>query len=79
MMIGDCYVGRGSRQRYLGKSLYCNKYKVSEYGRERAISQFAHKLKGDSQSCHADETIKMFCHAYPADSDRENPDGEPPS
>ena len=47
--IGDCYVGRGSRQRYFCKSLYCNNYAVSEYGRERAISQFAQKLKGGSE------------------------------
>ena len=43
------FFGRGSRQRDLAKSLYCNDYKVSQHGRERAISQFAQKLKRDEE------------------------------
>ena len=49
MMVGDYCIGRGCRQRNLGKSPYCNDYKVSVHGRERAISQFAQKLKRDGE------------------------------
>ena len=36
----DLYVGRGSRQRSLTKSHYCNTFTVSEYNREAAIAGF---------------------------------------
>ena len=49
MMVGDYHIGRGSRERGLGKSAYSNDYKVSQYGRERAISQFAQKLQRDAE------------------------------
>ena len=49
MMVGDYYIGRGSRERGLGKSVYSNDFKVSQYGRERAISQFAQKLQRDEE------------------------------
>ena len=39
--LGDQYIGQGSRQRSLGKSLYCNTVKVSQYGHGAAW-----KLKG---------------------------------
>ena len=92
VMLGDYDVGRGCRQRNLGASLFCNDYKVSVYGRERAISQFAQKLKGDAalmarlwtlsglrQTCHADEIIREFRKLYPTAFDREDSESEPPS
>ena len=51
---GDLYIGRGSRQRSLGKSRYCNTYKVSQYGRPMAISKFRETMladKGLHRSC----------------------------
>ena len=33
MMVGDTYIARGSRQRNLLKSRFCNIYKVSQHGR----------------------------------------------
>ena len=44
LLKGDLYKGRGSRQRSLGKSRYCNNYKVSEFGRDVAISKFREML-----------------------------------
>ena len=40
LLKGDRYIGRGSKQRSLGKSRYCNTFKVSQYGRSVAISSF---------------------------------------
>ena len=40
----DRYIGRGSRQRSLGKSRYSNTFKVSQYGRSVAISSFREAL-----------------------------------
>ena len=40
LMVGDTYIGRGSRQRNLPKSRFCNIYKVSQYGRTAAIEHF---------------------------------------
>ena len=42
-MLGDFYIGRGCRQRGLGRE-YCNDFKVAVHGREVAISKFAEKL-----------------------------------
>ena len=46
-MKGDLYIGRGSRQRKLLCSWYCNNYKVAEVGRVKAISLFRQHLCGD--------------------------------
>ena len=46
-MLGDIYVGRGSRQRNLKKSLWCNPFKVSEHGRALAVSKFEHHRRTD--------------------------------
>ena len=43
LMKGDFYIGRGARQRTLSCSRYCN-YRVSEVGREKAISLFREHL-----------------------------------
>ena len=40
LMAGDEYIGRGCRQRELPRSRFCNPFKVSEFGREMAISLF---------------------------------------
>ena len=40
LMVGDTYIGRGSRQRNLPKSQFCIIYKVSQYGRTAAIEHF---------------------------------------
>ena len=44
---GDLFIGRGSRQRPLQKSRYCNNHKVSEYGRDVAIAMFREILLHD--------------------------------
>ena len=40
LLKGDVYIGRGSRQRSLPKSRYCNTFKVSQVGRSVAIRVF---------------------------------------
>ena len=50
-MKGDLCRGRGSRQRKLGKSRFCNVFKVSQYGRELATQYFAKSLQSDSKLC----------------------------
>ena len=47
LLKGDLYIGRGSRQRSLAKSRYCNTFKVSEVGREMAIDKFRESLLQD--------------------------------
>ena len=48
-LVGDYYIGRGSRQRSLGKNLLCNDYKVAVYGGTEAIRQFQSKLDTDQE------------------------------
>ena len=69
MMVEDYFVGRGSGERGLGKSLYCNDYKVSQYGRERAIRQFAQKLQRDEELRAIQWTLsglRLVCHCTPS-------------
>ena len=40
LLNGDVYIGRGSRQRALPKSRYCNNFKVSKVGPDAAIAGF---------------------------------------
>ena len=47
LLRGDVYIGRGSRQRSLPKSRYCNTFKVSQVGRSVAISSFREALRAD--------------------------------
>ena len=49
MMVGDYYIGRGSRQRALGQSPFCNDFKVSVYGREMA-TEGSKKLQYDTST-----------------------------
>ena len=51
LMIGDYCIDRGSRQRGLSKSIFCNTNKVSAVGRERAIQLFEKDLSGNSKLC----------------------------
>ena len=44
LMTGDRYIGRGSKQRALVKSIFHNPFKVSEYGRDLAIQLFEQHL-----------------------------------
>ena len=74
LISGDQYIGRGSRQRKLEKSLFSNPYKVSEYGRENTIRLFeqfldsssklisqVHSLSGKRLVCHCG--MNQTCHA----------------
>ena len=74
LMRGDFYIGRGSRQRSLKRSTYANDFKVSEFGRETAISKFGEKmatdvilqstlwtLSGARLLCHC--SARQACHA----------------
>ena len=47
LLKSDLYIGRGSRQRSLVKSRYCNTFKVSQYGRVGAIAGFRDALISD--------------------------------
>ena len=48
-MVGDLYIGRGSKQNGLSKSPWCNSFKVALLGRQRAIERFASQLSSDEQ------------------------------
>ena len=68
LMIGDYYIGRGSRQRELSKSIFCNTQKVSAVGRERAIQLFEKDLSGNSKLCERLWTLsglRLVCHCTP--------------
>ena len=64
-MRGDFYIGRGSRQRNLGRSRYCNNFKVAEVGRDRAIQEFRTYLLGDDNLNRSLWTLsgrRLVCH-----------------
>ena len=64
-MRGDLYTGRGSRQRNLGRSRYCNNFKVAEVGRDRAIQEFRTYLLGDKKLHGSLWTLsgrRLVCH-----------------
>ena len=65
MMVGDYYIGRGSRERNLRRSIYANEYKVAQYGRSRVIQQFALKLR-DGDELRARlwtlSGLRLVCH-----------------
>ena len=44
---GRSFFGRGSTQRGLKKSLWCNPFKVSQHGRALAVLKFEHHLRTD--------------------------------
>ena len=45
---GDIYVGRGSKQRGLLPSFWANRYKVSKFGRDRAVELHRKEVQEDS-------------------------------
>ena len=68
LMIGDYYIGRGSRQRGLSKSIFCNTHKVSAVGRDRAIQLFERDLSGNSSLYERLWTLsglRLVCHCTP--------------
>ena len=68
---GDLYIGRGSRQRKLLRSSYCNNYKVAEVGRAQAISLFREHLHGDKALYASLWTLsgrRLVCHCKPTQS-----------
>ena len=89
LMCGDFYVGRGSTQRGLKRSEFCNDYLMSVNYRQEAIWRFEQKLKSDqelseslctpTQDCHADAIIREFRSLYPGAHDRGDVSTGPPS
>ena len=66
LMLGDIYVGRGSRQR----NLWCNPFKVSEHGRALAVSKFEHHLRTDQDLNEALWQLsgaRLVCHCRPGE------------
>ena len=47
MMVRNVYIGRGSSQRGLARSRWCNDFKVAVYGRDHATAQLVEKLVSD--------------------------------
>ena len=65
LLKGDLYIGRGSRQRSLAKSRYCNTFKVSEVGREMAIEKFRETTQADQVLYRSLWTLsgrRLICH-----------------
>ena len=64
LLKGDLYIGRGSRQRSLSKSRYCNTFKVSEVGREMAIDKFRESLQDQTlhRSLWSLSGRRLSCH-----------------
>ena len=83
---GDLYIGRGSRQRSLIKSRYCDTFKVSQYGRDAAINGFREALLPDRKVYDSLWTLsgrRLVCHCRPAERcddayDRTAGHGAPP-
>ena len=49
LLKGDLYIGRGSKQRSLGKRRHCNTFKASQYGRAAVITGFRDALLSDQK------------------------------
>ena len=64
---GDTYIGRGSRQLRLQPSARGNPYKVSQYGRDAAISMFRRVLDKDNDKgkFKAISASRLVCHCRP--------------
>ena len=70
LMLGDLNIGRGSRQRSLKKSLWCNPFKVSEHGRDLAVSKFDHHLRTNQDLNDALWQLsgaRLVCHCRPGE------------
>ena len=71
LLTGDRHTGRGSRQRSLGKSRYCNTFKVSQCGRSVAISSFRDALLADRVLFASLWTLsgtRLVCHCRASES-----------
>ena len=67
-MNGDFKIGSGASQRGPRRSVFCNNFKVSEYGREEAISRFAEHLKKTPELRRRLWTLsglRLVCHCRP--------------
>ena len=67
---GDVYIGRGSKQRGLLPSFWANRYKVSKFGRDRAIELHATEVQEDPQyrlRIHELSGKRLLCHCRPAE------------
>ena len=65
MLVGDIYTGRGSRQRNLPKSPFCNIYKFSQYGRSTSIEHYRKYIRASSTLRSAIWTLsgcRLLCH-----------------
>ena len=65
LLQGDVYIGRGSRQRALPWSRYCNNFEVSEHGRDAAIAGFRDMLLQDGALYASSWTLsgtRPVCH-----------------
>ena len=67
-MAGDVYIGRGSIQRGLQRSVWANDFKVSVYDRAAAVQQFGEKLRRESSFRDLLWTlsgVRLVCHCLP--------------
>ena len=65
---GDIYVGRGSKQRGLLPSFWANRYKVSKFGRDRAVELHRKEIQEDPQygrRVHELSGKRLLCHCKP--------------
>ena len=68
LMTGDVYIGRGSSQRSLSRSIWCNSHKVLAYGRDLVIQKFSDYLWADTFLLSAVWTLsgcRLVCHCTP--------------
>ena len=69
LMTGDFYVGKGSRQRALKRSMFCNTHKVSAVGRDRVIEMFKEDLSASPNLLSRLWTLsglQLVCHCAPS-------------
>ena len=63
---GDIYVGRGSMQRGLLPSFWANRYKVSMFGRDRAVELHMAEVREDPHGLRVHELSgkRLLCHCW---------------
>ena len=65
LMLGDIYIGRGSKQRSLLKGKFSNPYKVSQHGRSQAVFRFEQHFR-QTKELEADiwtlSGTRLVCH-----------------
>ena len=68
LMVGDLYIGRGSKQRGLGRSVWSNPHKVAQSSREEAIRRYSETLRNDRSLSSIIWTLsgaRLVCHCTP--------------